>query len=142
MDGNGHEISIQHSGRHGHDGDAADDAKERQETVAHFPHLIAGYQRGKDGNVDRHTAELEGEDLPTVIPVEFKPEQLLEHFAQHQQRSEHTDHAALCLGVVLGAPNLADGHGHQHHQRQRKQMKPAKHAGAHITVIDTAPGPI
>jgi hypothetical protein len=43
---------------------------------------------------------------------------------------------------MLRAPDLADGYGKTDHQHQPKNMKPTKHTGANIAVINATPGPI
>lgn len=142
VEGHGDEVGVQHRRGDRHDRQTADDAEEGQESVAKLTGLFRGDERGGDGHVDGHRAELVGEDLEAVVAVELEPEELLEDLATDENDGEDPDHDAVVLGAVLaGYGQTQDDTGGDHNAKPKK-MKPAEHTGADVAVVDVSPGPI
>ena len=121
---------------------SSDDAEKCQEPVADFPHLLTGNQYGKYGHIDGHAAELEGKNLPAVVAVVRKPEQLLENFTQHQHYGKNAHNLPVQGRIVLHGEPLADPESEQDHQSNPENMKPGEHSRSHISGIDIAPCPV
>ena len=101
MKGHCHEVGIENGCGNEHYRKSADDTVKGEESIKHFPYLLGANESRQNGNVNRHGAELEGEYLKSVIAVELKPEELLEHLADHKHNGKYADHYAVIFGIML-----------------------------------------
>lgn len=142
MNRHGDEVGVQNCGGNQHNSKSTDDAIESQKLIAKLSCFSGGDQSSCNRHIDGDGAELIGEDLESVVIIEFPPKQLLENLAADQNRGKYSNHDPVALGAMFFAYSEADYDASDNHNTKPQNMEPAEHTGANITVVNIAPSHI
>jgi hypothetical protein len=85
---------------------------------------------------------LKRENLKSVIAVIGKPKLLLKQLTAQENKGANADYDSVRFGIMLFRNCQANHNTCYDHNHKRKNMKPTKHTGAYIAIIDIAPRPI